>query len=101
MAERNSDRWISLMQSVLLHGAVIAALAYGWWTFRQHKAAPAAPDLAIEATVVDSAAPGKKPDPTPPKPQPPPPPEPEPEEDTGPPSPTAEEIQKREEAQKE
>lgn len=102
MAERNSDRWISLIQSVLLHGAVVAALAYGWWTYRQHKTPPPAPNLAIEAAVVDSANPGKKPTSAPPKPEPPPPePEPEPQEETGPPSPTPEEIQKKEQAEKE
>jgi colicin import membrane protein len=89
------------MQSVLLHGAVVAALAYGWWTFRQHKATPPAPDLAIEATVLDSPALGKKPQPAPPQPPAAPEPEPQPEEETGPPSPTPEEIQKREQVQKE
>jgi colicin import membrane protein len=104
MAERASDRWISIVLSVLLHGALLAAVGYGWWTYKKERPLPT---LAIEATVVDArsiAGVGKQP----PQPQPPPPapvtpPEPPPpvEEPTGPPQPTPEELAKREQAQKE
>jgi len=50
--ERRSDRWISAGLSVLLHGALIGALIYGWWTFHHQPAPP--PTLAIDATVVSS-----------------------------------------------
>jgi colicin import membrane protein len=99
MSERNSDRWISLAQSVLLHGAVVALLAYGWWTYKQTKTPPPARSLAIEAVALDmgdapkTAAP-PRPEPLPPEPQPEP--EPPPEE-TGPPAPTPEEVARREE----
>jgi colicin import membrane protein len=99
MAERASDRWISIVLSVLLHGALLAAVGYGWWTYKNERPQPT---LAIEATVVDArsvAGVGKQP----PQPPPPAPPEPPPpvEEPTGPPQPTPEELAKREQAQKE
>jgi colicin import membrane protein len=99
MAERNSDRWISIAQSVLLHGAVIGALAWGWWAYRQMpKATPAT--LAIDATVVDAkslqpAQPSAKKMEPPPQPEPAP-----PEEAVGPPAPTPEEIAQREAVEK-
>jgi len=40
--------------SVLLHGGVVAALVYGWWSFRQQS--KPLPTLAIDATVVDGRA---------------------------------------------
>src|ERR1700724_2017671 len=51
MAERASDRWISIVLSVLLHGALLAAVGYGWWTYKKERPLPT---LAIEATVVDA-----------------------------------------------
>ena len=33
--QRESDRWVSIALSVLLHGALLAALVYGWLMFRQ------------------------------------------------------------------
>jgi colicin import membrane protein len=104
MAERKSDRWISLTQSVLLHGAVVGALAYGFYSYKQQAKPPTPPTLAIEGTVVGDrdlrpVQPQAEPVPAPPEPEPPPPepePEPEPVEDVGPPSPTPEEIQQRE-----
>lgn len=96
--ERKSDRWISITQSVLLHGAVIGALAYGFYTYKQQPRPPT-PTLAVEATVVDSkdlkAAPTnvEKPAPAPPP--------PEPVEDVGPPTPSPEEAQKREQQERE
>src|SRR4051812_824144 len=101
MLERTSDRWVSIMLSVLLHGTLVAALAYGFWTY--HKSQPPTPTLAIEGTVVDSRTvnaaavkPPPAPEPTPPVPTPPAPtpepPPPEPVEPTGPPEPTPEEL---------
>jgi colicin import membrane protein len=105
MAERKSDRWISLTQSVLLHAVVIGALAYGFYAYKQ-QAKPPLPTLAIEGTVVGSkdlqpVQPQSAPLPVPPAPTPEPPP-PEPVEDVGPPSPTPEEVQQhqQEEQQK-
>ena len=50
--ERRRDRWVSAGLSVLLHGALIGALVYGWWSFRNPPPPP--PTLAIDATVVSS-----------------------------------------------
>ena len=109
MFERTSDRWVSIVLSVLLHGTLVASLVYGFWTY--HKSQPPTPTLAIEGTVVDSrsvnpAALKTPPAPQPPAPEPaptpaPPAPEPEPVEPTGPPEPTPEELAQREQAQKE
>jgi len=45
---------VSIALSVLLHGALLAALVYGWLMFRQPPRP--APTLAIEATVVEARA---------------------------------------------
>jgi colicin import membrane protein len=91
---RPRDRWVSIALSVLLHGALLAALVYGWLLFRQPPRP--APTLAIEGHVVDArAVPGT---PAPPPPQPPPPataPQ-TPPEDVGPPQPTPAELAQRE-----
>src|SRR5947207_13071468 len=80
--QRASDRWVSIALSVLLHGALLAALVYGWMMFRRP---PPKPTLAIEATVVDARAlrgavrpPPEPPPPAAPEPSPPPPPTPPP-----------------------
>ena len=108
MTERTSDRWVSIVLSVLLHGALAAALVFGWWTYRQ-KTQAVTPTLAIEAAVVDSrsvkgaSAPIPNPTPPPPPTPAPPPPEPPPAppvEDQGPPEPTAEQLAQRAQAQK-
>ena len=104
MLERTSDRWVSIALSVVLHGTLVAALAYGFWTY--HKSQPPTPTLAIEGTVVDSRSvnaalktpPAPAPEPPPPAPEPKP---PEPVEPTGPPEPTPEELAQREQAAKE
>jgi colicin import membrane protein len=95
---RPSDRWVAIALAVLLHVALLAALTYGWWKYRQptHQA----PTLAIEATVVDARtaagltrpAPAPAPQPAPPVPQ--------PQEPVGPPPPTPEELARREQAQR-
>jgi colicin import membrane protein len=99
--ERKSDRWIALTQAILLHAAVIGALAYGFYAY-QKQSKPVMPTLAIEGTVVSDkdlqpVKPAATPLPPPPEPQPPPPePEPAPPEDVGPPSPSPEEVAQRE-----
>ena len=74
--ERASDRWVSIVLSVLLHGGLVAALAYGWWIFRQKT--PPTPTLAIEATVVDAKSVRGANIPAPVEPAPPPPAQPTP-----------------------
>lgn len=91
-----SDRWVAIALAVLLHVALVAALAYGWWKFR--RPTQAAPTLAIEATVVDARTvaglthPVPAPQPAPPVRQ--------PQEAVGPPPPTPEELARREQAQR-
>ena len=94
MVQRASDRWISIALSLLLHGALLAALVYGWWMFReQRRAAPTPP---IAATVVDARTlkgleqPAPKPAAAPQPPTP---------EDVGPPQPTPEERAARDQAE--
>ena len=99
MAERASDRWLSIVLSLLLHGVLVGVLVYGWLIFRESQ--PPKPTLAIEATVVDArSVPGavrQPPQPPPPAPAPPPPAQPQ-VEPVGPPEPTPEERAKREQA---
>src|SRR5687767_2706135 len=98
MRERPSDRAASIVLSVLLHGAVVGVLAFGWWSYKS-RPKPPAPTLAIEATVVDSRTLQQVPPKPQPKPEPkpePPPPEPEPEPEPDPPKPTPEEIAEQE-----
>jgi colicin import membrane protein len=92
--QRASDRWVSIALSVLLHGALLAALVYGWLMFRQPPRP--APTLAIEATVVEARA--VKGAVQPPQPAPPAAPAPteQPQEPVGPPPPTPEERTRRE-----
>ena len=91
---------MSIALSVLLHGALVAALVYGWLLFRSPPAPH--PTLAIEATVVDSRTVKGALRPPPPEPTPPPaapaptPAPPAPEEASGPPQPTPEELAQRE-----
>jgi colicin import membrane protein len=90
--ERPSDRWISIGLSVLLHGALLAALVYGVLIFRQQRRVAPAP--AIQATVIDARALRSA---EPPVPPPAPTPQPvTPPEDIGPPPPTPEERAQRE-----
>jgi colicin import membrane protein len=91
--QRARDRWVSLGLSVLLHGALLGALVYGWILFRRPP--QPAPTLAIEATVVDAKSVKGTPQALPATPAPVAPEEvpPEPE---GPPPPTAEELEQRE-----
>jgi len=77
---------VSITLSVLLHTALLGALAYGWLLFRRPPRP--APTLAIEAHVVDArSVPGVV--------QPAPPPQ-APPESVGPPQPTSEELEQRE-----
>ena len=100
--ERSSDRWLSLVLSVLLHGGLFAAVAYTWWTYKNDHPAPT---LAIEASVVDAkSVPGigkLPPQPEAPPPPPQPPPEAQPQvEPEGPPQPSPEELARRVQEQK-
>jgi colicin import membrane protein len=79
MSERRSDRVLSVVLSVLIHAAIVGALLWGWWQYRQPTVTP--PSLAIEATVVRDTPP----QPAPPAPSPPVAPAPQPE--TPPPPP--------------
>jgi len=90
---RPSDRWVSIALSVLLHGALLAALVYGWMLFRRPPRP--APTLAIEARVVDARAVRGEPTPQPPPPATAPQSEPPPGA-IGPPQPTPEELAQRE-----
>jgi colicin import membrane protein len=103
--QTSSDRWVSITLSVLLHGALVAALVYGWLLFR--KPPQPTPTLAIEAQVVDARAVRgalQPPQPKPPPPGPPPqeveplPPQQTPEESAGPPQPSPEEEAQRAQA---
>lgn len=97
MTESRRDRWLSIALSVLLHGALIGLLVFGWLHFRE-KAPP--PTLSIDATVVNARTlkgvgfatpPSAKPTPKPAPPQPAP-------VHQGPPVPTPEEQTLREQA---
>lgn len=93
--DKKSDRWISITQSVLLHGLVIGALAYGVYAYKTKPRMPT-PTLAIQGSIVESkdlkSAPPKteEPPPKPPEPEPAPPPE-----DQGPPTPSPEEVEQQ------
>jgi colicin import membrane protein len=80
MTERRSDRVLAIVLSILIHGAILGVLLWGWFQYRKPTATP--PSLAIEATVVRNAPPQAQPAPAPtPTPAaPPPPPVPTPEE---------------------
>lgn len=104
MPEPARDRWLSIGMSVLLHGSLIALLAFGWWHFR--RPAPTQ-TLPIDATVVDARTlkgigTAQRPAP---KPKPPPPAQPQqqapPPTQEGPPLPTPNEVAMREQAAKE
>ncbi|HTV51318.1 MAG TPA: cell envelope integrity protein TolA [Steroidobacteraceae bacterium] len=69
MRELVRDRVASTLMSVLLHLALIGALAYGWWTWHE-RAQPPVPALAINATVVDPRALGSRAAPSTPPPPP-------------------------------
>jgi colicin import membrane protein len=98
MPEPARDRWLSIGMSVLLHGGLIALLAFGWWHFRSAAPPPTPP---INATVVDArtlkgigTASRESLKPKPPPPTPPP-------VQEGPPLPTPNEVAMREQAAKE
>jgi colicin import membrane protein len=63
MTERRSDRILSIVLSILIHAAIVGALLWGWWQYRQPTVTP--PSLAIEATVEPHAPPQAAP-PSPP-----------------------------------
>jgi colicin import membrane protein len=91
-------RWRAVALSVLLHGGIVAAAVYGWFSWKHRPAEPTT--LAINATVVDERAlkdlAASKPAPEPPPPEPTPEPQPEPVEEQGPPKPEPQEIERKE-----
>jgi colicin import membrane protein len=66
MTERRSDRILSIVLSIMIHAAIVGALLWGWWQYRQPTVTP--PSLAIEATVVRDAPPQPAPQPANPAP---------------------------------
>jgi colicin import membrane protein len=88
MQQRATDRWVSIVLSVLLHGAILGALVYGWLLYRRPPTAH--PTLAIEATVINARTQQGVVNPPQPLQQSPPP------ESQGPPEPTPEELAQRE-----
>lgn len=75
MSERRSDRVVSIALSILVHAAIVGALLWGWWQYRQPAATPQ--NLAIEATVVRDAPPQPAAPSAPPPPENTPPPQPD------------------------
>jgi colicin import membrane protein len=52
MTEKRSDKWVSLTLSVLVHGTIVGLLVWGFVFYKREKSPE--PQLAIQATVVDS-----------------------------------------------
>ena len=101
--------WRAIALSILLHGGIVAAAVYGWFTWKHRPPEPTT--MAIEATVVDermlkgiAAPPTPAPLPPPPAPVPEPEPEPEPEpvpvEEQGPPKPDPAEVERQQEEER-
>jgi colicin import membrane protein len=63
MTDRKADRVLSVSLSIFVHGLIVAALAWGWWKYRQ--ATPTPQSLAIEGTVVNNLNPPPAPRPEP------------------------------------
>ena len=55
MRAQGRDRWLPVLLSVLVHGSILAALGWGWWTYRKPTQSPHT--LAIQGTVVTAVAP--------------------------------------------
>ena len=55
MSETRTDRVVSIALSVVIRAAILAALVWGFWHYRQ--STPIAQTLAIEGTVVSNATP--------------------------------------------
>lgn len=94
-------RWRAIALSVLLHGGIVAAAVYGWFTWKHSPPPPTT--MAIEASVVDERAlKGIAPPPTPqpPAPEPEPVPEPPPPEEQGPPKPDPAELERKKEEER-
>jgi colicin import membrane protein len=92
MTERRSDRVVSIVLSILIHAAIVGALAWGYWQYR--RPAVTTPSLAIEATVVREAPP------QPAAPPPSPPATPPPQPDNTPPPDSAHDEQVEQEARR-
>lgn len=103
-------KWRAIALSLLVHGLIVAAAVFGWFTWKHEPPAPET--LAVQGTVVDpreikdidklpEVAPEPVPEPVqeppPPEPEPEPEPEPTPPEEQGPPAPDPEELKRKEE----
>jgi colicin import membrane protein len=55
MRAQGRERWVPVLLSVLVHGSILAALGWGWWTYRRPVQSPHT--LAIQGTVVRAVAP--------------------------------------------
>jgi colicin import membrane protein len=66
MTDRKSDRVWSITLSIIIHLAIVGALVWGWFNYRQPQPTPQS--LAIEGTVVRNSAPPAPPEPPAPKP---------------------------------
>lgn len=110
MAKRDKSltkgRWRAIALSILLHGGIVAAAVYGWFTWKHSTPAPTT--LAIEGTVIDErmlkgidTPPKPAPEPEPePRPEPEPEPEPPPPEEQGPPKPDPAEVERKQEQER-
>ena len=98
-------RWRAVALSLLVHGLIVAAAVFGWFTWK-HESPPQT--LAVQGTVVDARElrgidklPEVKPEPpaepAPPEPEPEPEVEPTPPEEQGPPAPDPQELKRKEE----
>lgn len=54
MRAQGRERWLPVLLSVLFHGSILAALGWGWWTYRRPVQSPHT--LAIQGTVVRAVA---------------------------------------------
>jgi colicin import membrane protein len=97
--------WQAIALSILLHGGIVAAAVYGWFTWKHRPPEPTT--MAIEATIVDervlkgiAAPPTPAPLPPPPTPEPEPEPEPPPVVEQGPPKPDPAEIERKQEEER-
>jgi len=99
----NKGGWRAIALSILLHGGIVAAAVYGWFTWKHRPPEPTT--MAIDATLVDEralkgiAAP-PVPAPAPPPPTPVPEPEPAPAEEQEPPKPDPAEVERKQEEER-
>lgn len=54
MRAHGRERWLPILLSVLVHASIVAALGWGWWTYRRPAQSPHT--LAIQGTVISASA---------------------------------------------